>query len=216
MKEIWKDVAGYEGLYQVSNKGRVKSLDHVAPNNHFHKGQLLKQRCDKNGYLIVGLSNGKHKWFKVHRLVALAFIPNPQNYPTVNHKNEIKTCNEVWNLEWMTVKDNNNHGTRKYRISVAQKGKSREYAKGEKNYFYGKRFCGKDNVTSKKVYQYSLDGQFINVFDCVREAAKAIGVSNGMISMVCRGERSQTKGYLLKYSPIKEVQHGDEKHKNIA
>lgn len=205
MKEIWKDVAGYEGLYQVSNKGNVKSLDHES-NHHFYKGKILKARPDKNGYMTVGLSKcGAHKWLKVHRLVAIAFIPNPHNYPTINHKNEIKTCNEVWNLEWMTVKDNNNYGSRKYKISAAQRGKPRDYAKGEKNYFYGKRFCGKDNVTSKKVYQYTLDGKFIQMFYSTREAAEAIGVSASLMGMMCSGKRKQTRGYLFYYSPVEEV-----------
>ena len=204
MKEIWKDVAGYEGLYQVSNKGNVRSLDHKS-NHHFYKGKVLKARPDKDGYMIVGLSkNGVHKWLKVHRLVAIAFISNPHNYLTVNHKNEIKTCNEVWNLEWMTIKDNNNYGSRRYRISVAQRGKPRDYAKGEKNYFYGKRFCGKDNVTSKRVYQYTFDGEFIRSFDCVREAAETIGVSKSFMGLMCNGKRKQTKGYLFSYSPAQE------------
>lgn len=145
-----------------------------------------------------------HKWLKVHRLVAIAFISNPHNYLTVNHKNEIKTCNEVWNLEWMTIKDNNNYGSRRYRISVAQRGKPRDYAKGEKNYFYGKRFCGKDNVTSKRVYQYTFDGEFIRSFDCVREAAETIGVSKSFMGLMCNGKRKQTKGYLFSYSPAQE------------
>ncbi len=205
MKEVWKDVAGYEGLYQVSNKGNIRSLNHTVK-NHFYKGRSIKQRLDSYGYLIVTLfKKGARKDYKVHRLVAAAFIPNPNNYPTVNHKNEIKACNEVWNLEWMTVKDNNNYGSRRYRISVAQKGKPRDYVKGEKNYFYGKRFCGKDNTMSKKVYQYTLDGKFIQMFDSTREAAKAIGVSASLIGMMCTGKRKQTRGYLFCYSSTEEI-----------
>ena len=123
MKEIWKDVAGYEGLYQVSNKGNVRSLDH-AVGNRFYSGRSVKQRLDSYGYLIVTFfKRGTRKDYKVHRLVATTFISNPNNYPTVNHKNEIKTCNEVWNLEWMTVRDNNNYGSRNSKIAQSKIGK---------------------------------------------------------------------------------------------
>jgi len=92
--EIWKDIEGYVGLYKVSNFGKVKSLK-------YRKERILKPGTDGYGYLYVNLcKNGKVKKFKVHRLVAEAFIPNPGNLPMVNHKNEIKTDNRVWNLEY--------------------------------------------------------------------------------------------------------------------
>lgn len=205
MKEVWKDIAGYEGLYQVSNKGNVRSLDH-AVGNRFYSGRSVKQRLDSYGYLIVTFfKKGTRKDYKVHRLVATTFISNPNNYPTVNHKNEIKTCNEVWNLEWMTVRDNNNYGSRNSKIAQSKIGKKCDWEKGEKNYFYGKRFCGKDSHSAKKVYQYTLDGKFIKSFDSAREAAKEIGVTDGMVGMVCRGQRKQARGYLFYYSPVEEV-----------
>ena len=108
MKEIWKDIEGYEGRYQVSNFGNVKSL------NYKHTGEeKIMQSCkDKIGYLHIKLfMNGKPKMYKVHRLVAQAFIPNPNNYPQVNHKDENKTNNHVSNLEFCTPKYNNNYGT---------------------------------------------------------------------------------------------------------
>lgn len=92
--EIWKDIEGYEGLYQVSNYGRVKSLNK-------RKGRILKPAKDKGGYLRVALhKQGTQKHYKIHRLVAQAFIPNPQNLPQVNHKDENPTNNTVQNLEW--------------------------------------------------------------------------------------------------------------------
>lgn len=112
-KECWKDVKDYEGLYQVSTLGRVKSL----PRNTTH-GKILKSIVDKDGYLYVNLyNNGYRKKMKIHRLVAQAFIPNPQNKPEVNHIDENKQNNMVENLEWLTSKENSNYGTRNGRIS---------------------------------------------------------------------------------------------------
>ena len=104
MGEIWKDIEGYEGLYQVSNLGRVKSLK-------YNKERILKIANGTDGYKIVGLTyNSKRKTFKVHRLVAQAFIPNPNEYPQVNHKDEDKGNNKVDNLEWCDNKYNCNYG----------------------------------------------------------------------------------------------------------
>ena len=123
MKEIWKDVPNYEGLYQVSNLGNVKSLDKYVnsgiKNNTSvkRKGQLLKQSLKKNGYLQVTLThNNIRKYIGVHRLVAQTFIPNPNNLPVVNHKDENPLNNCVNNLEWCTQKYNCNYGTRNSKI----------------------------------------------------------------------------------------------------
>ena len=106
-QETWKNIEGFEGLYEVSNLGRVKSVERIDSNNHPVKERILKPGKKKEGYLFVILcKDGKHKWYSVHRLVSNAFIPNPNNLPEVNHINEIKTDNRVSNLEWMTSKDN--------------------------------------------------------------------------------------------------------------
>ena len=111
MDEIWKDKKDYEGHYQVSNFGRVKSIK-------FGKEIILKLRTDKDGYFKVDLSkNNKLKTFTVHRLVAEAFIPNPYNLPCINHKDECKTNNNVNNLEWCNSKYNINFGTRNEKAS---------------------------------------------------------------------------------------------------
>ena len=117
-KEIWKDIPGYEGSYQVSNYGRVKRLEHKTPNNIPLSEKISTQFKNQSGYMIVILSkNGEGKQLQVHRLVAQAFIPNPDKLPFVNHKDENPLNNNVENLEWCTAKYNSNYGTLKERQS---------------------------------------------------------------------------------------------------
>ena len=171
MKEIWKDKKYYEGHYQVSNFGRVKSIK-------FGKERILKLRTDKKtGYLHVVLcKDGKVKEFTVHRLVAEAFLPNPHNYPCVNHKDENKLNNSVSNLEWCTHKYNSNYGTAIQRNSQ-------------------KRINGK---CSKKVYQYTLDGQFVKEWESTAECDRN-GYNHGNVAACCRGELKKYKGFIWKY-----------------
>ena len=108
-KEIWKDIQGYEGMYQVSSHGRVRSFK-------WNRCKILKTRKDKKGYIVVTLTKHSKNYVpKVHRLVAIAFIPNPNNLPQVNHKDEDKSNNNIDNLEWCTNEYNRNYGTRNER-----------------------------------------------------------------------------------------------------
>ena len=130
--EIWKDIEGYEGLYQVSNKGRIKSLNY----RRTGKERVLSSSPTSSGYLVVCLyKNKKPKPFLIHRLVAEAFIPNSDNLPEVNHKDENKLNNRVENLEWCDREYNINYGNRNEKASESMKGKNSN--KGKKNRQYG-------------------------------------------------------------------------------
>ena len=154
--EIWVDVPNYEGLYQVSNFGNVKSLSrYVGTSDKLGgrrktKERLLKLWACKGGYLMVRLSRGcSIKNFFVHRLVAIAFIPNPHNLPQINHKDENPSNNTVNNLEWCDAKYNNNYGGRIKKAAAA---------------------------TSKPVKQYDMQGNFIRDFCSLTEAWDSVGV----------------------------------------
>ena len=121
MTEIWLPIEGYENLYEVSNLGRVRRLESFVTNTNGVRrkvpGKILKPGTAR-GYLIVNLSkNGISRPFLIHRIVSTAFLPNPDNLPQVNHRDENKQNNSVENLEWCSAKDNNNYGTRNKRIS---------------------------------------------------------------------------------------------------
>ena len=165
-EEKWKDVKDYEGHYQVSDKGRVKSLKQG-------KERILKPERNKFGYLDIGLrKNGEHKKFKVHRLVAIAFIPNPDNLPQINHKDENKENNKVENLEWCDVKYNNIYGTRIQRIN---------------------------EKISKPVLQYTKSGEFVRKWKSTQDGQRNLGYAGSSISRCCRGKLKSAYGFVWKY-----------------
>ena len=177
-KEIWRDIKGYEGFYQVSNLGMVKSLERTVTRKNgrkfFVKERILKPSTDHYGYLQVNLCNssGKVKNFAVHRLVCEAFHENPENKPCVNHIDENKTNNVVSNLEWCTYKENNNHGTHNAKVAKA---------------------------LSKPVGQYTRDGELIKIWQSSREVQKQLGFSYGNISQAALGKIKTAYGYVWKY-----------------
>ena len=172
MKEEWRDIKGYEGKYQVSNLGRVYS---------YHKRDFLVLNPRKDGRLQVSLcKNGVNKMFKVHRLVAESFIPNPNNLPQINHRDENPKNNRVENLEWCTHKYNMNYGTRNIRISRANKGISRN-----KDISKNK---GSKNARARKVQCITTGKKF----NCIKEAGEYYGLSQSVtgvgITNCCKGK----------------------------
>ena len=176
MEEIWKDIEGYEGLYQVSNYGNIKSLSKVVKNAygvHRTEDKILKPQTKKDGYLQIQLSkNGKQKHYKVHRLVALTYIANPNNYPCVNHKDENKSNNHVSNLEWCTYEYNTNYGTRNKRASEKLKGKmkNKKLTKQQLEKRYRKVKCIEDNRVFNSIYEasiYCVGKKTSNICNCL-------------------------------------------------
>ena len=174
-KEIWKDIKRYEGFYQVSSWGRVRSLDRYDSLKHFRKGIILKQQI-YNGYLYVGLNkNGKIKMYRVHRLVAEAFIPNPLNLPVINHKDEDKTRNNVENLEWSDIYYNNTYNGRSKRIGLKIINHPR---------------------LSKTVLQIDKNtNEVIAEFPSTMEVQRQLGYIHNIISSCCNGKAKSAYGY---------------------
>ena len=176
MNEIWKDIEGYEGLYQVSNLGRVTSFDSIDKLGRIRKGRVLKGIKDVKGYLLVKLYKNSIVYTKrLHRLVAETFIPNSENKPQVNHIDENKANNIVSNLEWMTAKENINHGTRNERMSRTQSIPiiATNIKTGESQEFYGTAEC-----------------------------ARQLALHHGNITSVLKGNRNHTDGYTFKYKGV--------------
>lgn len=166
--EIWKDIQGYEGLYQVSNHGNIRSFQPKG-NGSIPHGMKLHE---KRGYYQVGLrNNSKKKYFAVHRIVATAFIPNKDNLPCINHKDENKLNNHVENLEWCTYAYNNTYGDRIERVK---------------------------SKTSVAVMQFDLCGNFIARYPSLADAQRATGVLAGNISACLSGKYAQANGFVWK------------------
>ncbi|NCD07360.1 MAG: endonuclease [Spirochaetia bacterium] len=180
MKEIWKDIKGYEGLYQISNLGNVKSLSRTIINyrGSYTSKEIIMKTYFLGGYKRIGLLNNKIvKRILIHRLVAEAFIPNPKNKRDINHINGIKSDNRVENLEWNTRSENVKHA---YNIGLNPK------------------LYGKNNKHSKIVLQYSLENIFIKKYYSITEAGKENNICRTDISSVCSGRLKTAGGYKWK------------------
>ena len=177
MKEEWRDIEGYEGMYQVSNLGRVRSLDRHVKNwvgKKLMKGKMISVCNDGRGYLLVNLwKNNKPKNIRTHRLIAKAFIPNPENKPQINHINGDGTDNRIENLEWCTASENIQHA---HNTGLASNVNKR-----------------------KKISMKSLDGKTLFIFDSILEASIITGYPNTGICDCCRGGRATSKGYKWEY-----------------
>lgn len=175
MKEVWKDIRGYEGIYQVSNLGNVKRLFKDG------KERLLLGKKDKDGYIVVILSkHQKKKFYRVHRLVAEAFVPNPENKSQINHKDRKKANNvvdlndldgETTNLEWVTSSENVMH-------------------------------CYKTGRKTKKrsILQYTKNKEYISRWNSIKDASKSLRISANNISSCCSGRLQSAGGYLWEYA----------------
>ena len=157
-KEIWKDIEGFEGKYQISSMGRVKSLNFKLTG----KEQIMSLKVNKYGYKQILLyKDKKYKTFLIHRLVAQAFIPNPENKPEIDHINTNKTDNRVENLDWCTAEYNHNYGTRNDRIAKA---------------------------LSKPVLQFSKTDEFIKKWNSIMDIKRELNISHQNISKCCLGK----------------------------
>lgn len=189
--EIYKSVYGFEGLYEVSNLGNVKSLKRIDMRGRTINERILKPYRDGNqGYKAVSLlKNGVSRRVKLHRLVAIAFLDNPNNLPQVNHINGVKDDNRLENLEWSSVSDNVKHA-----FDVLKRKSSGGH--------YGK--TGSKHHCSKAVLAEHLESGKKLIFGSSAEAARALGIPSGSIPRCCNGKYKSSHGY--KFSYIKTMQ----------
>lgn len=182
-EEIWKDIPGYEGRYQVSNLGRIKSLDMLVGTKGgkkaVRKGRILIPVVNKDGYHIVSLCDGRiKKGIRVHRVVALVFIPNPFGYNIINHKDRNPSNNHASNLEWCDATYNVTYDGARERSS---------------NTRYKNKFG------FKRVAQYDMRGNLISIFESTASAARNTGCGQGAISNNCIGRTKSAGGYQWAY-----------------
>ena len=167
MEEYWKDIAGFEGKYQISSLGRIKS--YLVDNS----GRIMRPMVCTNGYLRIDLrKNGRYYKYLIHRLVAEAFLPNPNNFEYVNHKDETRDNNCVNNLEWCTKKYNLNYGTIKERQRKAKE---------------------------IPVLQFTKNGEFVRQWDSSMEVEKTLGWDRSAILRCCNGKQATSHNYVWKH-----------------
>lgn len=189
MREIWKDIKGYECLYQASNLGKIRRTESVVVDKNKKrtrkfKSKIIKQILRKDGYYFVNLSkNGKVKTAKVHRLIAETFLKNDKNYNIINHKDGNKKNNNIANLEWCSCSHNNKEA---YRLGLRKPTILK----------------GTLNGSSKPILQFDTSNNFIKKWSCIKEASKELKIKDSNISLVCKGKRNKAGGYVWKYDEL--------------
>ena len=210
--EEWKDIKGYEGLYQVSSEGRIKSLERKVKHcDHLItiKEKMLKSHMNSDGYPMASLcKNGITESVYMHRILAEAFIENPDNKPEVDHIIPVSEggTNELSNLRWVTHKENLNNIISVKKNSVTHKGRKSwmkdKHHTEESKIKMSENKKGKPLIKLRKqVYQYTLDGELVKIWDSVNECGRN-GYSQGCISQCCNGIKKQYKGYIWSYEKL--------------
>lgn len=199
-KEFWKDVPEYEGLYQVSTNGRVKSLKREVTykdgRKRIFEEKILTPRSDKGGYQYVILSkNDTPKTFKIHRLVAQCFIPNKSKLPQVNHKDENKKNNCVSNLEWCSAKYNINYGSCRKRAT-----QSHDYSKSRNKINWKESQAKRVKKLYKPIWQCKLNGERIKKYRSAKDVNTELGFDASSIAKCCKGKLKTVHGYVWKYA----------------
>ena len=189
--EEWRDIKGFEGLYQISNYGRVKSLEKILfckrynISGRHYDTKILKNNKSKDGYYKIQLfKDGLYKTIKISRLVAQAFIPNPENKPEVNHKDGNKTNNQVSNLEWNTTSENGKHA---WNMGLRTKN------------------FGKNNKSSKPILQYTLNNVFVKEWECLNQIHKELGYDKKYIRKCCNKQAKQSHNYIWRWKNELEI-----------
>ena len=180
MEEIWKDIKGYEGLYQVSNYGRVKSLEKIDLKGYHRREKILITSCGSDGYCQVGLTKKNiRKMYKAHRLVAEAFIPNPENKPQINHIDGDKTNNVMKNLEWVTREENMQHA---YKIGLTKGHKGHKHSEETKS-----------RISNSLKAKYGIKVICITtgeIFSSIKTAAQNTNATESGICLCCKGKQN--------------------------
>ena len=192
MQEIWKDIKDFEGMYQVSSLGRVRSLDRFDSNGRLHKGDIKTTRDNGNGYKVVQLyKDGKQKTVSVHRLVATAFIDNPDNKPEVHHIDSDRANNKLENLQWVTRKENNSFPER-----IESMKKNPNWLKNNKKALA--KATEKSTVVNSHRTRFTL-GDVSLEFSSLSEGARQLGLDQSTCTKVANGKRKHTHGYKVEY-----------------
>ncbi len=238
-EEEWRPVKGYEGLYEVSSFGRVKSLERWVKGPHgedrLKKSRIFKKHNCANGYTVVCLyKNGVGKDKKVHRLVAEAFLENPNGWPQINHKDEVRDNNHVSNLEYCSAKYNLEYNNGQKRRGNSNRGKKRsaeicqKFSEAQKLYHQlnpnarwehaerVKEFNRRDRSAIEKrsrkrmipIVQLAKDGTYIRSWDSCTTAAKELNLSISNLNSCCRGNVMTAYGYVWKYKSDYEKEQG--------